>query len=129
MPPILLMYAMAVVLSILRRTWIFFLPFVKVFTARAPPASSRRFMWWVLSSSDQRPPVLICSVAAPQPRSDASVSMTRSGVRGRIGRPFHLLSIVIHHSSSVFDSLFRNTIVWKDCVLFSVLIFNSWSSL
>ena len=57
-PPNLLMNAMAVVLSIRRRTCKYILFFVKLLTAKAPANSSTQLMWHNRSVCDQCPPIL-----------------------------------------------------------------------
>ena len=89
----------------------FSLPFVKVFVARALPASSRRLCGELSRAWSKG---RLCSSVLwllPNPGGECPSLWRHLGARGRIERPFHLLSIAIHHSSSAFKSLFKSTIV------------------
>ena len=120
------MYEIAVVLSIRNLTWASRSPLAKVWIAKAPPINSKRCIWFSLSRSVHRPPVDTSPRAAPHPRRDASVSITRLGWSRDSFLPFHLLSSSAHHVSSVFISWLRFTTVSNDCVLLKALFLALW---
>ena len=104
-PPSLFTYATAVVLSILSSTVMLFLSLTKHFSAWKAASASRQLICHCLSSEDQGPPVHAPSQVAPQPRVEASDSITNEGLsachnglavpgRQMVQPPFQLLLLL-----------------------------------
>ena len=86
-PPILLTYATAVVLSICRRMWRFWLRLANVFTANTPPKSSRQFMCMDRSLLVHSPPDCKSPHRGPHPPSQQGGICFHEHIRN-LGKPF-----------------------------------------
>ena len=87
-PPSLFTYVTAVVWSILSSMVMLFLSLTKHFTAWKAANASRQLICHCLSSEDQELPVHAPSQDAPQPRIEASDSITNEGLSVMMVLPF-----------------------------------------
>ena len=97
--PNLFMHAAAVELSVNTFIWIFVRPFPKAFKPNKIAFSSSTLICSFISDVENRPPVELDSITAPQPEDDASVMMHLAGLR-TIMSLYRLFTFSFYHLMS-----------------------------